>query len=231
MAWIADGEFLTEVCREAGMPSRKTVHAWAKGSPGFAQALADAFRQARAARRLAERRKLAVWEARPRKRPATAGLRYTREIGEAICARLAEGESLSSIVRDPDMPAYGTVMKWLQRVPAFEEMYIDAREIQADYLFDEARDVAKAATPNGVWVARLQFDVIRWQRARLAPRIYCERVVVADELAPPPKRPTQIQIVRFIEGPNGEILVAPPRNEDEEQRWRRAYGAPYDGPR
>ena len=179
-ARIAAGEFLTEVCAEPGMPSRKTVHAWANGSPGFAQALADAFRQARTARRLADRQKLAAWEARPRKRPATAELSYTPEVGEAICGRLAEGESLSSIVRDPDMPGYGTVMKWVRRVAAFEEMYVQAREIQADYLFDEARDVAKAATPNGVWVSRLQFDVIRWQTARLAPRKYCERLVVVQ---------------------------------------------------
>jgi hypothetical protein len=44
-------------------------------------------------------------------------------------------------------------------------------------------------------------------------------------------RVEQIVVVRFMKGPNGELLVAPPRNEAEEEAWRRAYGHPYDGPR
>ncbi len=94
-------------------------------------------------------------------------------------------------------------------------MYVQARQAQADYLFDEARDVALAATPGTVWVARLQFDVIRWQAARLAPRKYCEPLVVAKmQVEPPP-----------------EALVAPPRCEAEEADWVEAYGQRYDGPR
>jgi hypothetical protein len=229
-ARVAAGESLAAVCREPDMPCATTVRAWAAASPGFGEALREAFRQARVARRLADWRRaqaLAAQPPPPKRRP----LLYSTKLGETICERLAEGRSLSSIVGDPDMPSYRSVMNWARLIPEFADMYAQARQIQADYLFDEARDVAQAATAGSVWVSRLQFDVIRWQAARLAPRKYCERVVVAQELAAPPERPLQIQVVSFRKGPNGEVLVAPPRNEDEEQRWRRAYGAPYDGPR
>jgi hypothetical protein len=217
------------------MPCANTVRSWAVAHPEFGETLRAAFRQARIARRLADRALAEARAAMPKQRESRRVLAYTPELGEAICDRLAEGESLSSIVRDPAMPCYRTVMKWLSRVPEFEEMYIDARDAQADYLFDEARDVALAATPKGVWVSRLQFDVIRWQTARLAPRKYCERLVVAGELAvqnaPPPQKKLIVELVKFITGPNGKVLVAPPRCEKEEQNWVEAYGKPYEGPR
>lgn len=178
VARVAAGESLAAVCREDGMPCKTTVRAWAAASVEFGEALREAFRQARAARRLADWRRAQELAAQPRltRRP----LLYSPKLGETICERLAEGRSLSSIVSDPDMPSYRSVMNWARLIPEFGNMYAQARQIQADYFFDEARDVAKAATPNGVWVSRLQFDVIRWQTARLAPRKYCERLVVVQ---------------------------------------------------
>ena len=35
---------------------------------------------------------------------------YTREIADAICSRMSEGESLRAICRDPGMPSEGTVV-------------------------------------------------------------------------------------------------------------------------
>lgn len=232
VARVAAGESLAAVCREDGMPCETTVRAWASTTPAFGETLREAFRQARVARRLADGRRAEELAAQPRlkRRP----LLYSRKLGEAICERLAEGRSLSSIVGDPDMPSYRSVMNWAQRIPEFGDMYAQARQIQADYLFDEARDVAQAATARSVWVSRLQFDVIRWQTARMAPRKYCERLAVDIEraaVAQAARQPTQILHVDFSMGPNGKVLVAPPRCEEEEQAWVDAYGKPYEGPR
>jgi len=179
VARVAAGESLTAVCREAGMPSADTVRAWAAASPGFAEALDGAFRRARITQRLADRRRAAERAARPSRAGGRVST-YTRQLGEAICERLANGESLTAIGRDPALPCYRTMLQWVSRHREFEDMYVEARRIQADFLFDEARDVAQAATPEGVWVSRLQFDVIRWQTARLAPRKYCERLVILE---------------------------------------------------
>lgn len=41
-----------------------------------------------------------------------------------------------------------------------------------------------------------------------------------------------VHYVTFQLAPDRQtVLVAPPRNEEEEQKWRDAYGHPYDGPR
>ena len=64
-----------------------------------------------------------------RGRPTT----YTPEIGAEICRRMADGESLVEITRDPAMPAgMSTVFQWLAKDVPFAEMYAQAREQQAD---------------------------------------------------------------------------------------------------
>jgi hypothetical protein len=55
--------------------------------------------------------------------------------------------------------------------------------MMADVLFDEAREVALAATPEDVWVGRLKFDVIRWMTATLRPRKFCPKVVAEAAIA------------------------------------------------
>ncbi|MEO8114056.1 MAG: hypothetical protein ABI655_06730, partial [Phenylobacterium sp.] len=105
--------------------------------------------------------------------------------------RLVEGESLVAIGRDPAMPCRETILHWVARYPVFEEMYILARRLQADALFDEAREVALAATPKTVWAQRLKFDAIRWRTARLAPRKYCESLLGMEA------EPRVVEILRF----------------------------------
>ncbi|MET0275012.1 MAG: hypothetical protein ABW360_18650, partial [Phenylobacterium sp.] len=164
-----------------------------------------------------------------RGRPST----YTPERGAEICRRLAEGETLIAIVRDPDMPCYATVLNWAQARADFADAYAEARSLAADYLFDEAREVAKAATPVSVWADRLRFDVIRWQTARLSPRKYLERLVIRADAeageAEPGDGKIQIEVTKFERGPNGTVLCIPPRNEREERMYEEAYGKPYDG--
>lgn len=83
----------------------------------------------------------------------------------------------------------------------------------------------------------VRFDVIRWMTARMAPKKYCEKVLVEAEFAARQAtevdrdRRLKITLVDFRKGPNGEVLVAPPRTPAEAAAWERAYGTPYDGQR
>jgi hypothetical protein len=73
---------------------------------------------------------------------------YTEEIGEEICFRLANGESLLSICKDDHLPHRGTVIRWvLGHVSAdgleeFRNNYACAREAQYEMIFDECIDIA-----------------------------------------------------------------------------------------
>lgn len=201
-ARVEGGESLISICREPQMPCRNTVRNWTRLYPQFGASLFGAMKSARTAERLGDRER---WDAHEAARlPRGWGSTYSRAVGETICLRLAHGESLTSIGRDPALPTYATILRWVQRHADFQEMYVQTREMQAHYLFDESRDVARAATPGNVWVARLQFDVIRWQSARLSPHKYCERLVVEaarDEIKREAKPGEMtVLLVKFTEG-------------------------------
>jgi len=233
---VADGEPLYAVCEDPRMPWASTVLKWTERHAEFGAALQAARHQARVAARAATLRTRFGRAARARRRSGAKSL-YTPELAAEICERLAEGESLLAISRDPRMPSATAVYDWIERHPEFEAAYVRARQRQAETLFDMAREVAMGATPRTERADRLRYDAIRWQAARLAPRKYMESVIAAEaaaraalEARAEAEAPRIITIRRFERGPNDEVLSIPPMNEQEEAAWVRAYGRPYDGP-
>jgi hypothetical protein len=120
--------------------------------------------------------------------------KYSEELAEEICDRIAKGESVKEICADKEsgwLPGESTVYRWLQENDGFRERYALAREAQADGEFDQARAIAMAATPETVQVARLQVDTIKWRAAKLAPSKYGESVKVSGALG------VTVEIVQF----------------------------------
>lgn len=98
------------------------------------------------------------------------------------------------------MPVTGTVYEWLRNHDDFARLYRRARRMQADVLADRAWEIAQAATPETLKVARLQFDVIRWRATRVAPKAYRD-----DEEEDEP-RGFEVYVQDFS---TGEILSGP----------------------
>ncbi|MBA4014131.1 MAG: hypothetical protein C0481_19910 [Phenylobacterium sp.] len=172
-ARVSAGESLRAICKPRHMPGAATVHRWAAVRPAFGAALRQAQAAAQAARRDAYRAGAAdrAWKrARPWARPDA----YRAEVGEEICRRLASGRSLLEICGEADMPVTGTVYEWLRAHDDFAAMYRQARRMQAEMLADLAWAIASEAQESDIKVARLQFDVLRWRAARLAPKAYRE---------------------------------------------------------
>ncbi|MDB5474941.1 MAG: terminase small subunit protein [Phenylobacterium sp.] len=185
-ARVEAGASLQAIGAEAGMPSGNTIYNWAKAHPAFCTALSEARASSRVARRVRERSVVAAMRAaalaNPRGNGGRATCRYAPAIGEAICERIAEGESLMAICRDPETPCLSTIYNWLKAFPVFADMYVEARLRQADTYCDEVREVGLAATPGTVWADRLRFDTLRWLTARLAPKKYCEKIMVVEAM-------------------------------------------------
>ena len=110
---------------------------------------------------------------------------YTPELAAIICQRVAEGESLANIAREPAMPSYPTVMEWLKSNNDFAGMYRQARQDQADTLADEIIAIADSVMDAGptdsakVNAARLRVDARKWVAAKLKPKVYGDRVEAA----------------------------------------------------
>ena len=110
---------------------------------------------------------------------------YSEALTEALCERLAQGRSLTSICGDEDMPASSTVFRGLARRPDFVRAYAAARDIQAHALFDQLLAIADAApdSAGGVAKARLMVDTRKWWLARVAPKVYGDRLDLTPETA------------------------------------------------
>lgn len=131
---------------------------------------------------------------KPFKRHAAS--KFTKELGDTICKRISEGESLNKICADKGMPSTGSVCDWVLKgsetgcgdleLSVFAENYRRARLIQmlgiADRLVDiaenDSRDTLPDGRPNNVRVQRdkLISDNLKWVAARLAPQIYGETI-------------------------------------------------------
>jgi hypothetical protein len=83
---------------------------------------------------------------------------YSDEKAEAICASIAEGQSLRSICNSDAMPDKATVFRWLAKYEAFRDRYAIAREAQADALFDEILEIADDARNDWMLSTTEQFQ-------------------------------------------------------------------------
>lgn len=120
---------------------------------------------------------------------------YTDGVASIILERIADGESLKAICEDEGMPSKSTVFKWLSENDTFSDMYVRAREIQADALFDDILTIADdgrndwmerkdAEDENMGWRengealqrSRLRIDARKWMAAKLRPKKYGERM-------------------------------------------------------
>ena len=124
---------------------------------------------------------------------------YTPELANEICDRLASGRSLNAICKMDDMPDITTVMKWLQkseqgdeRFTGLIEIYLRAREAQADVIFDECLEIADQnnadmtfdretgeikVNGDAIQRAKLRIDTRMRMAGKLKPKKYGERII------------------------------------------------------
>ena len=111
---------------------------------------------------------------------------YSDAIADAILTRLADGEPLTRICKEPDLPGLTTVYRWLESDDSFRDKYARAREEQADTLADEIVRIADEAPPpdgetgkiDSAWVAwqRNRVEARKWTASKLKPKKYGDKL-------------------------------------------------------
>lgn len=154
-------------------------------------------------------------KAKARPKPKRKGGRpslYSIALTDRICGRLAMGESLVSVCKDPAMPGYDTVRRWLRDDEEFQGRYVRAREDQADYLADEIIGIADGdSDPQD---KRVRVDARKWVAGKLRPKVYGDRSsmeLTGKDGAP--LNPTPDQAARHILGLLS--LAQPPQDTDD----------------
>jgi hypothetical protein len=109
---------------------------------------------------------------------------YTPEIGEEICRRLSEGESLRRICADERMPHRATALLWAvcptELTKEFSAQYARARQAQAEGYIEDVVDIADGrglpddrgdedAPPDPIR-DRLRVDTRKWIASKVLPK-------------------------------------------------------------
>lgn len=92
---------------------------------------------------------------------------YTDEIANAICQRVADGESLRAICRDSDFPSRSAVHAWLLKDEHanFADHYAQAQLLRQELMFDEVTDLA-----DDLMEQPLSGEIVQAQRVRIDSR-------------------------------------------------------------
>lgn len=130
--------------------------------------------------------------------PAGQPTTFTKEIGQEICTRLSQGESIRKISADEHMPPSSTIYNWLcqavrqdkPELKEFLEQYRIAREAQAEFFFEEIKEIGDEASTiivgddksDGarVQAAKLRVDVRKWAMSKIAPKKYGDKLDVTS---------------------------------------------------
>jgi len=119
-------------------------------------------------------------------------MEFDQSAADRICDMLMDGRSLRAICREEEnLPSMRTVFKWLGQNEAFAQQYTRAREIHADAVFEEIRDISDTpvlgvktvSKPTGTETTegdmvdhrRLQIDARKWMLGKMAPKKYGEK--------------------------------------------------------
>lgn len=122
--------------------------------------------------------------------------RFSQEIFDEICVRIAEGESLRKICKDDKMPSLVAVWKWLNNSEELVKQYTRAREEQAETFVDEILDIADDnkddifVDDNGKLIinqeviarSRLRVDSRKWIASKLKPKRFGDYTKIQAEV-------------------------------------------------
>lgn len=126
--------------------------------------------------------------------------KYTKILADNIMIRRAGGESMRSIARDPAMPAFSTIFKWLTDYPEFSDQYAQANAICAECWFEDILEIADDGRNdwmeikdkegacigwrlNGEHVQRskLRVDSRKWAVSKMLPKKYGDSLRVGGD--------------------------------------------------
>src|SRR5215472_7368837 len=103
---------------------------------------------------------------------------WTDEKLREIMARVAVGETLTKIAKEPGMPSPAQFRAAILRSPALSDAWAEAKAERPHSLFEQAIDLARELrdtdwdreSTNKVRALQIAIDALRTAAARLAPR-------------------------------------------------------------
>jgi hypothetical protein len=143
---------------------------------------------------------------------------YSKAVCDILCQRVANGENLVKVLKEPGMPTYSQVKRWARQNPEFDQAMEQAHKDAADYLADRALEVAEKAYEDGVGASQMVkvqhlTDIIKWRAGVNNPKKFANNLKAQLEV----NLPVQIIVNTGIRRPGDAGYIA-----DETQKIKDA---------
>lgn len=102
--------------------------------------------------------------------------KYSEELVNEICEKIAGGESVRSICSREDMPERETIRLWLKDKPEFLGQYARAKEEGAETFEDDIIDAIKNVNANNAQAVKVKTDTLFKLMALRNPKKYNSKV-------------------------------------------------------
>jgi len=91
--------------------------------------------------------------------------------------RISNGEAVRVICKDKSMPSWSTVARKIAAEPEFEKQYRMALEFRGMLLAEELDEIYRDTRAGMLdpQSARVAADILKWQAARMTPKIYGDK--------------------------------------------------------
>jgi hypothetical protein len=179
------------------MPTTRAVQRWLLERPQFAEAMWDA--------------RMASCQPLTGRRPV-----WCPETAQEILNRVAEGESLIGVCKDPLLPAYNTVYLWRGRYPEFDEALRAAQDMRAERIAEGGWELARSLAAEGmgkesvdrgrIRALEVMLRQLRWHVGTLSPNRFGAKKAVEVE-KPPRQLEISVKTLVIEPGEDGEPTV------------------------
>lgn len=140
-------------------------------------------------------------------------LAYNPAIIDEMCAKIASGERLTNICKQPNFPSYPMLSRWRNAYPEIDAKLERARRDRAEHYADSVHNYAQEVDQLNIDETKLKIDASKWLAGVDAPEKYSPKAKVEASI----QIPTQIIITTGVDrtplSSEADVTPAQPDNQ------------------
>ena len=108
-------------------------------------------------------------------------LELTTELTDQICQELMNGQPLTRICSNKDLPSLATINRWIAKHPSFAKQITNARRVGTQYYLDKMIEELETMSAKDVGIVREKLHHYRWLASKLLPSLYGDKQEVIQD--------------------------------------------------
>ena len=108
-------------------------------------------------------------------------LELTTQLTDQICQELMNGQPLTRICSNKNLPSLATINRWIAKHPSFAKQITNARRVGTQYYLDKMIEELETMSAKDVGIVREKLHHYRWLASKLLPSLYGDKQEVVQD--------------------------------------------------